>query len=152
MHHYTSPTYQRISSTDSFRALKGSLGFSFHFLMNTSIQLSCKLLKSKTPLRDKQNVSPLIHLVVPFMGLCLCNGNALGFQRTQITTTTTTTHSILLNKTVIHQKAHDTLSLSVQECGWEAGGCKKRQIERPLHVPFCLGCYLPFAQEVQQIY
>lgn len=43
------------------------------------------------------------------MSLCLCNGNALGFQRIQITTTTT--HSIFLNKTVIYQKAHDTLSV-----------------------------------------
>lgn len=62
-------------------------------------------------------------------------GHALGFQITQITITTTT-NSILLNGTVIYQKAHDPLSLAVQESGWEAGGCKKRQIEQLLQATF----------------
>lgn len=61
----------------------------------------------------------------------------MGFQITQIITKIITAHSILLNETVLNQNtARDTLSPAVQECGWEAGGYKKRQIEQLLHATF----------------
>lgn len=74
---YTSlhiPHIEGISSTGSFRALKGSLGFSFHFKMNTSIQPSCKLLKRDTTSVIKyfpnNSLTCPIHRPMPWNGTC----------------------------------------------------------------------------------
>lgn len=47
-----------------------------------------------------------------------------------------TLHLTERNRDIYQNTARDTLSPAVQECGWEAGGCKKRQIEQLPHATF----------------